>query len=98
MTRLFEMNRLFIRIRPYAEREGLRPEAGDLPEKLYFRGEAPRGEAEAPTGLKERTARSRLNSLVRIGIIGSDTVKGPISLRFPRHAAEFLFPGLFPET
>jgi hypothetical protein len=31
------------------------------------------------------------------GILGSDTPKGPTSLRFPVDAIEILFPSLFPE-
>lgn len=50
------------------------------------------------TGLKERTARDLLASLVEDGILGSDTPKGPVSLRFPMKAVEVLFPRLFPEA
>ncbi|MGB8842047.1 MAG: Fic family protein [Aliidongia sp.] len=56
-----------------------------------------RGDADRVTGLKERTARDLLASLVSDGILGSDTPKGPVSLRFPLDAVEMLFPGLFPE-
>jgi len=35
---------------------------------------------------------------VRDGILGSDTPKGSVSLRFPLDAVEILFPNLFPET
>jgi hypothetical protein len=35
---------------------------------------------------------------VRDGIVGSDTLKGTVSLRFPLNAVEILFPNLFPET
>jgi hypothetical protein len=60
-------------------------------------GEMPRGEAERITGLKERSARMVLSSLVEDGILGSQTPKGPVSLRFPSHAVDILFPRLFDE-
>jgi hypothetical protein len=46
----------------------------------------------------ENGARDLFGSLVVDGIIGSDTPKGPVSLRFPLDAIEILFPSLFPET
>ena len=56
------------------------------------------GEAARVSGLKERSARDLLAALVRDGILGSDTPKGPVSLRFSLDAIEILFPSLFPET
>ena len=50
------------------------------------------------SGLRERTARDLLAALVRDGILGSDTPKGAVSLRFPLDAVEILIPNLFPET
>ena len=41
--------------------------------------------------------RGLLAALLADGILGSDTPKGPLSLRFPQHAAEVLVPDLFPE-
>jgi hypothetical protein len=58
----------------------------------------PRGEAERITGLKERGARMVLASLIEQGILGSETPKGPVSLRFPSDAVELLFPRLFAES
>jgi len=62
------------------------------------RGELPRGDAGRVTGLKERSARDLLAALVSDGILGSDTPKGAVSLRFPLHAVEILFPSLFPQA
>ena len=56
-----------------------------------------RGDAERISGLKERTARALLGALITDGILGSDTPKGPVSLRFPVHSVEILFPRLFPD-
>jgi hypothetical protein len=62
------------------------------------RGELPRGDAGRVSGLKERSARDLLAALVRDGIIGSETPKASVALRFSLDAIEILFPGLFPET
>ncbi|MBL6459277.1 Fic family protein [Belnapia sp. T6] len=97
MTAMFELDTLVGRLRAYADRQRFRPEAVSLLEQVLHRGEVPRGEAEVITGLRERAARSLLSLLVSDGILGSDTPKGPVSLRFPVGAVEVLFPSLFPE-
>ena len=98
MASLFDLDRLGERLKRYADQEGFKPEAYRLLDETLLRGELPRGDAERVTGLKERTARDLLASLVEDGILGSDTPKGPVSLRFPIKAAEVLFPRLFPEA
>jgi Fic family protein len=98
MDGLFALDTLADRLRRYVERRGLKPEALDLLEHALQRGEFPRGDASRITGLGERRARDVLGALVTDGILGSDTPKGPVSLRFPLDAVEVLFPGLFPET
>lgn len=98
MGGLFALDALAGRLRLYVGRRGLKPRAFDLLEQVLQRGEVPRGDAARITGLRERGARTLLASLVEDGIVASDTPKGPVSLRFPLHAAEVLFPGLFPET
>lgn len=98
MDGLFQLDMLLTRLKLYVERRGMRPEALPLLEQSLIRGELPRGDASRITGLKERAARDLLASLVDDGILKSDTPKGPVSLRFPLHAVEILFPSLFPET
>ena len=98
MTGLFALDTLVERLRLYVAGRDLKPEAFALLEQTLQRGELPRGDADRVTGLRERTARDLLGSLVSDGILGSDTPKGPVSLRFPLDAIEILFPSLFPET
>lgn len=98
MGSLFALETLAERLRLYVERQGWRPEAWLLLERAMHQGEVARGNASRITGLKERSARELLGMLVSDGILGSDTPKGPVSLRFPIGAIELLFPGLFPET
>ena len=75
-------------------RRELKAESVALLKQTLQRGELPRGEAARVTGLKERSARDLLGALVADGILGSDTPKGPVSLRFPLDAIEVLFPSL----
>ena len=98
MTGLFALDTLVDRLRLYVERRAWREEAWLLLERVLQQGEVPRGDAVRITSLKERSARDLLSTLVADGILGSDTPKGPVSLRFPLHAIELLFPSLFPET
>jgi Fic family protein len=98
MTGLFALDTLVGRLRLYAERRAWRPEAWLLLERVLQQGEVPRGDAARITGLRERSARDLLSTLAVDGILGSDTPKGPVSLRFPLHAIELLFPSLFPEA
>ena len=98
MTELFALDTLVERLKAYVARREFKPEAFAQLEQALQRGELPRGDAARITGLKERSARELLAQLVADGILGSDTPKGPVRLRFPLAAAELLFPRLFPET
>ena len=99
MERLFELEQLTARLRTLVERDlGMRPEAFLLLEHALLRGEYSRGEAARIMGVSERSARSTLARLsVEHGLLGSETPKGPVSLRFPTSAAERLFPQLYPQ-
>ena len=97
MSSLFELERLVGRLRTFVERhEQLKPEAAGLLEQTLVRGEIERGEASRITGLPVRTAQRLLNQLVGEGLLASATPKGAVSLRFPAHVLEELFPRLYP--
>jgi Fic family protein len=99
MSNLFELDTLGRRLRIFVERsDTLKPEAARLLEEALYRGSFPRGEASRITGLPERTARRVLNDVVSAGVLGSETPKGDVSLRFPVAALDILFPKLVPET
>jgi Fic family protein len=98
MAGLFEFEHLAGRLKLYVERQQLKPQAFYILERVLLQGEMARGEARRVTGLKERGARMVLASLVGQGVLGSDSPKGPVSLRFPNDAVELLFPRLFAET
>ena len=99
MSSLFDLPNLTGRLKLYVERTGhLKPEAFRLLEEAAIRGEFSRGDADRITRLPERTARSVLGQLVEEGLLGSDTPKGAVSLRFPTKSLDLLFPQLFPAT
>jgi Fic family protein len=98
MTGLFALDTLMERLHRYVDRRGWRAEAWPLLERALQQGEVARGDAARITGLKERSARDLLAILIADGILGSDTPKGPVSLRFPQPVVELLFPGLFTES
>ena len=96
MSGLFDLDNLQGRLEQLREARNLRPESSAIFSELLTRGEMPRGAAVRVTGLKERTARLLLGEMVEMGLLGSATPKGPVSLRFPSNAAEILFPLLYP--
>jgi Fic family protein len=99
MSSLFDLDNLARRLRAFvAERSELKPEAARMLEETLVRGEVERGEASRITGLPERSARRVLNELTNEGMLASATPKGPVSLRFPAHSLETLFPRLYPHT
>lgn len=96
MAGLFDLNTLARRLRRFVEtHESLKLEAARLLEEAAIRGEFERGDASRITGLPERTARRALNDLLSLGLLASDTPKGPVSLRFPANVADALFPRLY---
>jgi len=99
MTELFELETLSRRLKTYVDRsERLKPGSNGLLQEALIRGEYDRGEIVRITGLPERTARRVLNDMTELGLLGSDTPKGPVSLRFPAGALEVLFPRLYPQS
>jgi Fic family protein len=98
MNGLFQLDGLTERLQSYARMRSWRPEAVVLLVEILHRGEIARGDAETITGLKERTSRDTLGLLLADGIIGADSQKGAVSLRFPVKALDVLFPQLFPQS
>jgi Fic family protein len=99
MSALFDLGALSGRLRTYVERHPrLKPEAARLLEEALIRGEFERGEIGRIAGLPQRTARRVLSDVLDLGLLASDTPKGRVSLRFPSHALEDLFPKLYPQA
>jgi Fic family protein len=99
MSALFELDHLAHRLRDFvAHCDRLKPEATRLLEETLVRGEIERGEASRITGLPVRSAQRVLSDLVTEGLLASLTPKGLVSLRFPPHSLETLFPRLYPHA
>ncbi len=98
MTEMFALDGLALRLKAYAAQQGWRVEAATLLIEVMHRGEIARGDVEPITGLKERTARALLGQLIQARMLGSESEKGAVSLRFPVDALDVLFPRLFLES
>lgn len=97
MSELFDLDNLSSRLRTFiARHDRFKPEAAALLEHTLLRGEIERGEASRITSLPVRSAQRLLGDLVREGLLASTTPKGPVSLRFPAHSLDMLFPRLYP--
>lgn len=95
MSALFDMKNLKDRLEYYVSSRELKPEAFRILKAVLVEGEISRGDVEYLTGFKERQARNTLSSLTHDGILGSDSPKGAVSLRFSVDSAKILFPKLF---
>jgi Fic family protein len=63
---------------------------------LLLYGSSQKGTITAALGISERTGTTLFRELSNAGVIASNSVKGPISLRFTMHMASYIFPDLFP--
>lgn len=80
-------------------RSGVRIEALRPLHYLFLSGtELERGELKRMTGLGERTAVNLLTSLIKRGLLGSDSPQGKVRFGLPLHALRFYFPALWPEA
>lgn len=105
MGSLFEFDGFIDRLKGYVflrhkkmipEKSPLKKEAFYLLKEAFLCGEFSRGEADRLTGLSKRTARDVLKQLIDDKLLQSDTPKGPVHFNIPTHAANYLFPDLFP--
>ncbi len=106
MGTLLRLDDMLDRIKGYIELRNKKMVPGDGPIKVeavrllqeaLLKGEYNRGQASRITGLPERTARVILSSLVKEGLLVSDTPRGPVRLAVSAKAAPYWFPSLFPD-
>jgi Fic family protein len=101
MESLVQPNRLRTRILMWAEEEirlGLLPPRSDkILEAVLYRGELPRGEADAVVGTGERQARRIVSALIDKEVLASENLRTPLRLAFPIILASRWMPGLFPD-
>ncbi len=101
MESLVQPDRLRTRILMWTEEEirlgQLPPKSGGILEAILYRGELPRGDADAVVGTGPRQARRIVSALVDEGVLISDSPRAPLRLAFPATLAPRWMPGLFPE-
>lgn len=95
MNGMFDFDGLGARLARYASVTGLGDRAADLLRIVLLRGEVERGDVATLLGVAPRTARASMKPLIDDGILGSDTPRGPLLLRFPSKTHDILFPRLF---
>ena len=98
MTGLFQIDTMATRFNRCVAEAGIKTEGAMLLDEAFVRGQFERGDATRITGLPERSARRILTELSESGLLGSETPKGPVQLRFPMKYQDLLFPRLFAET
>jgi hypothetical protein len=101
MESLVQPDRLRARILLWAEEEirlgQLPARSGSILEAVLYRGELPRGDADAVVGTGERQARRIVSALIDKAVLVSDNPRAPLRLAFPAVLASRWMPGLFPE-
>lgn len=98
MAGMFDFDRMAERLTRYATLSGLGDRAGDLLRIILLRGEVDRGDVAALLGVAPRTARATMKSLLDDGVVGSETPRSALLLRFPSKTHDVLFPRLFDVT
>jgi hypothetical protein len=64
---------------------------------ILYRGELSRGEIGSIVDTGERQARRIVSSLLKKGVLNSNTARSSLRLAFPAALAPRWMPGLFPE-
>lgn len=99
MTSLFDADTFSTRLKRVVETNpAFDPRGAGILETVFSRGELPRGEAAAVTGLGDRMGRNILTQLTSAGLLTSDSPKGPVRIGLPPDYIDQLFPRLFYET
>ena len=65
---------------------------------IIVAGPISRAEFTQMTGLGERTVRDIMRDLLKVGLLTSDSHRGPLSIAFPLDSLDLLFPRLYPEA
>jgi Fic family protein len=98
---LMQPDRLRARILLWAEEEirldRLPPKSRGILEVVLYRGELPRADAANIVGTGDRQARRVVSSLLKRGVLTSESTRAPLRLAFPATLASRWMPGLFPE-
>jgi Fic family protein len=100
MEELMNPKDLQIRVTVWAKEQTaakeLAPHSDKILEALLYRGELQRGEVQGILHTSERSAQRAVTTLVKRGVIVSDSSRAPLRLAFPASLAARWLPELFP--
>lgn len=101
MEELMNPKDLQVRVMVWAKEQTaikeLAPHSDKILEALLYRGELQRGEVQGMLNTNERSAQRAVTSLVKRGVVVSDSTRAPLRLAFPASLAARWMPELFPE-
>ena len=95
MTDLLDFGGMGGRLARYAAAREFRPGGAELLRAVLVRGRVERGDVASILGVAPRTARAVSKELSDDGILGSESPRSALELRFPSQTHEMLFPRLF---
>ena len=101
MEELMNPKELQVRVMVWAKEQTaakeLAPHSDEILEALLYRGELRRGEVQGILHTSERSAQRAVTTLVKRGVIVSDSSRAPLRIAFPASLAARWMPELFPE-
>jgi Fic family protein len=95
MEEMLDFGGMGERLARYAALRGFRAGGAELLRAVLVRGRVERGDVATILGVAPRTARAVIKELSDDGILGSETPRSALELRFPSQTHEILFPRLF---
>ena len=95
MADLLDFDGMGNRLMHFAETQNLRTGGAELLRVVLIRGQVERGNLATILNVAPRTARVVIKELTESGILGSDTPRSALELRFPSQTHDMLFPTLF---
>jgi Fic family protein len=100
MLKLLDVSGLMDRIDSYSinqiQQKKLPKGSSIVLKEALLKGMVARGAIPTLTGYADRQSRTIISSLVKKGLLASDTPYGDLYLRFPQEVVEFYFPLLYP--
>ena len=95
MADLLDFGGMGNRLTHFAEAQNFRTGGAELLRIVLIRGQVERGNVATILNVAPRTARAVIKELMDAGILGTDTPRSALGLRFPSQTHEILFPNLF---
>lgn len=103
MGQMLDLTTLRNRVQGYLlyrsqEDRQVRVEAAPALHYVFLAGSVQRGEFKQMIGLTARSADRAIAALLRVGLLESDSARGPVRFGLPLEALAYYFPRLYPEA